>query len=108
MSSEPMRLADLDARFIGNGGEGVTDKDGNPVPYRPGVAVVFDCPKCGADHPGCIEFTNPLDGGPPARTDGHTWQREGDTIDTLTLRPSILRKDCGWHGFITNGEITEA
>lgn len=103
-----MRLTELNAQFIGHGGEGVTDKDGKPVPHREGVAIYFDCPKCGPDHPGCVEFTNPLDGGPPTRTDGHTWQREGDTIEALTLRPSILRKDCGWHGFFTNGEAVEA
>ncbi len=38
------------------------------------------------------------------------WQRTGETFDTLTLTPSIhSRKEkggCGWHGFITNGEVT--
>ena len=101
-----MKLTDLNAQFIGHGGDGVADKDGNPIPFRPGVAVYFDCPKCGADHPGSVHFANPLDGGPPISK--HTWQREGDTIETLTLRPSILRKDCGWHGFFTNGEAVEA
>jgi len=31
------------------------------------------------------------------------------TFETLTLTPSILRTPekggCGWHGFVTNGEI---
>jgi len=45
-----------------------------------------------------------------------SWDRQGESFDTLTLRPSILRlkwKDragrehgCGWHGFITNGVVT--
>lgn len=34
-------------------------------------------------------------------------KRVGDTFDILTLTPSILRikPSCGWHGFITNGEV---
>lgn len=35
----------------------------------------------------------------------------GDTIETLSLSPSILRKgddSCGWHGFIRNGSIVNA
>ena len=102
-----MKFPELNAKFVASGGDGITDKDGKPVPRREGVGVLFDCPKCGPEHPCCVEFANPLDGGPPHRSDGHVWQRVGDTIDTLTLTPSILRKDgCGWHGFITNGEVT--
>lgn len=72
--------------------------------------MTFTCP-CGACdefHDCYIPFTNPLDGGLPY--DGHpTWQRTGDTFETLTLTPSILRNPtkggCGWHGYITNGEV---
>ena len=44
------------------------------------------------------------------RADGEpTWQRTGDTFETLTLHPSILRSPqkggCGWHGWVTNGEV---
>jgi hypothetical protein len=52
------------------------------------------------------------------------WTQEGAFPETLTLRPSILAQagapfddallgdeydrasKCGWHGFITNGEVT--
>ena len=104
-----MRLTDLNPRWVGTGGEGVT-RDGQPVPWQDGVAISFDCP-CGSPECGraCIEFTNPLGGGPPTRTDNHTWQREGDTFETLTLTPSIQRLDnCRWHGFIRAGEIVNA
>jgi len=48
----------------------------------------------------------PLDGGPPVDGPKHVWTRTGDTFETLTLRPSILRMDgCRWHGFVTNGEV---
>lgn len=103
-----MKLSELEAQFVGSGGDGIADAEGKPVPERNGIGIIFNCPKCGADHPGCVEFTNPLDGGPPTRKDGHTWNRQGETIDTLTLTPSILRKDCGWHGFFTNGEVVNA
>jgi hypothetical protein len=106
-----MRLADLNPWFVGSGGEGVT-RNGQPVPRRDGVGVGFDCP-CGCDSPLFVPFANPLDGGPNEHPKG--WQREGESFDALTLRPSILRvkwKDqsgrehgCGWHGFITNGDI---
>jgi hypothetical protein len=135
-----MKLTDLRPEFIGAGGEGVyrqTDRlcprcngdnagsceachgsgrEYEPAPRREGVGVIFDCP-CGADgeHHRCyVPFANPLDGGPPNDPKGWNssggWQREGDTFDTLTLRPSIRRNPahggCGWHGFITKGEVT--
>ena len=100
-----MKLVDLHPRWIGCGGEGVTDKDGNPVPYRANIGLICDCPVCGPDHELFVPFANPVDGkGPHDSRQG--WQRVGETFDDLTLTPSILRKDrCGWHGFITNGEI---
>lgn len=102
-----MRLADLNPRWVGAGGEGISDGHGNPVPERSGVAISFDCP-CGAGDRCVIEFSNPLDGGPTYRTDGHTWERTGETFEELTLRPSIQRMDaCRWHGFLTNGEFTQ-
>jgi hypothetical protein len=55
-----------------------------------------------------VPFANPIDGGP--QLERHGWQRTGDTFETLTLTPSILRArargGCGWHGFITNGAVT--
>lgn len=89
-----------------------------PAPARHGVGVSFLCPceKCVAQRSGdpdkdfhlrvYVPFKNPLDGGPindpdPARP---SWQRTGDTFDTLTTQPSILSVEgkggCGWHGYI--------
>jgi len=105
-----MRLVDLHPRFINSGGDGIFDKNMNPAPLRVGVGVMFDCPcgKCG--FPLFIPFDIALDGKSyPYKEKG--WHRVGDTFETLTLTPSILRiKDkngygCNWHGFITNGEI---
>ena len=100
-----MKLTELNPRWIGCGGEGISDKDGNPVPYRANIGLICDCPKCGSDHELFVPFNNPIDGkGPYHSRTG--WERKGETFEDLTLTPSILRIDrCKWHGFITNGEI---
>lgn len=139
------KLTDLQPRWVGAGGPGIsqpsdrpcqvctpetasqcaachgTGKEYEPAPARHGIGVSFlcPCPEHTAQRTGdddhdfslrvFVPFTNPLDGGAPPdpRT---TWDREGDTFETLTLRPSILRSrdrgGCGWHGFVTSGEVT--
>ncbi len=103
-----MKLRDLDARFVGAGGDGVFNADGTPAKERHGVGLSFKCP-CGGEHHEYdqvfVAFANPLDGGPPFGN-GPKWQRTGDTIDDITLSPSIQRMDpggCRWHGFVRNG-----
>jgi len=80
--------------------------------------VEFDCP---AGHPHRIIV--PTDKAFVA----NAWARSGEFPATLTLSPSILAHQgipnergivggdeyeraakCGWHGFITNGEVTNA
>jgi hypothetical protein len=105
-----MKLTDLNPHWVGAGGEGVFDADHNPVPERHGVGIGLDCPLCGPDHPLFVCFKNPLDGGAPIGNGRTLWKREGDTFETLTLTPSILRikingEGCEWHGYITKGEI---
>jgi hypothetical protein len=108
-----MRLVDLDPCWVGAGGEGVSDPQGNPVASRQGVGVTFRCPCGRADHgPDSdriyVSFANPLDGGPPYTSPGEpAWQRTGDSFETLTLTPSILRvlAPCRWHGYVTDGAI---
>lgn len=101
-----MRLADLNPVFLSTGGAGVTSSaTGEPMPETKGVGVVFDCP-CGnhaEEHRCYVPFANPIGPGPHVNAKG--WTRTGDTFDTLTLKPSIQRIGCGWHGFITAGEV---
>jgi len=104
-----MRLTDLHPRWIASGGEGVTDADGRPVPRREGIGVSFDCP-CSTCGLLCfVPFDNPLDGGPPITPDHALWTRTGEDFDHLSLTPSILRNrerdGCGWHGYVTDGEV---
>jgi hypothetical protein len=90
-----------------------------PMPARHGVGVSFlcTCPTCTAQRTGnpdedfylrvFVSLANPLDGGPSHDPrPGAQWRRTGDTFEALTLRPSILRTSaCGWHGFVTEGEV---
>lgn len=102
-----MRLTELNPEFLGNGGEGVTETaTGLPVPRREGVALELDCP-CGCGERFAIYIDPPMSGGAPASA--HSWKRTGDSFETLTLSPSILRHSrCRWHGFIRSGEIVNA
>ena len=92
-----------------------------PAPERHGVGISFlcPCPICVEKRTGdpdedyylrvFVSFKNPLDGGPPHDPRPKAqWDRTGETFETLTLRPSILRLGgCAWHGFITNGVAHE-
>lgn len=105
-----MNLIDLNPQFMDAGGEHVSRKNPNTGEYEPvlerhGIGIMFDCP-CGCDSQCYVDFRNPLDGGPMHQKESHSWQREGDTFETLSLTPSILRiSHCGWHGYITKGKI---
>ncbi|HWB15991.1 MAG TPA: DUF6527 family protein [Vicinamibacterales bacterium] len=124
-----MRLVDLHPDFLNAGGPGIyqqTDrpceacggsgcdtchnsgKAYEPAPRINGVGVEFDCP-CGnhdEQHRCYVPFENPIGGGPTRQG----WRREGETFETLTITPSILRNrargGCGWHGWITRGDVT--
>lgn len=88
-----MKLRDLNATFLDSAG-GIR-----------GAGVQMDCP-CGdrdENHQLFVPFKVALDGS--TRPGDKGWDRTGDTIDTLTLSPSVLRvHDCKWHGWIRNGE----
>jgi hypothetical protein len=101
-----MRLVDLHPRWM-DGFDG-----------REKIGVIFDCP-CGCPQDNYVPFKNPIGGGESPHKLGALWTRTGDTFETLSTTPSILRHPfsadpdpkyhCkGWHGFITNGEVTNA
>lgn len=106
VKTPPRRLVDLNARFYGAHGE----KARGAV-----FGIMFDCPclqpDCAWGGKIAIGFKNPLDGGEPLHWAGKDvkpetlWQRTGDTIETLTLSPSI---HCvgHWHGWLKNGVLT--
>lgn len=96
-----MRLVDLNPRFLDIADDHPTHAG------QHGYGVECDCPcgKCGSRLP--VVFKVALDGKPtPWGEKG--WDRKGDTLETLTLSPSIHRlppPHCGWHGFLTDGEF---
>lgn len=52
----------------------------------------YRCPGCGQE-----DWLRVDDG-------THGWTL-GGLADAPTLRPSILHRTCGWHGYLTNGEF---
>ena len=97
-----MRLVDLNPQFL----------DSNH--FDKGIALMCDCP-CGCEAPLYVPFRNPIGGARPVPDEDASlgramWERDGDTFDTLTLRPSIHRDPakggCGWHGHIISGEVS--
>ena len=113
MSAPPKRLVDLEPRWLSSGGEGITDKNGNPVPERSKIGIMFRCPICPREA-NCripVLFENPPDGLGPLPGGGTTWRIVGGTtFDDLQLRPSILMlSGCKWHGHVglnKPGEVT--
>lgn len=106
-----MKLTDLNPRWV-------TFQP--PPPEDEGkrwyIGVSFDCPHC-KERRLVAYFTPEIDDGYSWKFatwdnfanrghDGPRWNREGETFETITLRPSINTEYSGhWHGFIENGEI---
>lgn len=118
-----MRLLELDAEFVGE----YTSKTHRQLESVDGAqGVMFQCPHCaqglkvggderrkwveGAHYVLCW-FANPRnalkvpdDAFPlPGR-----WTFTGETLDTLTLNPSVhvTGPGCGWHGWVKDGDAT--
>ena len=92
-----MKLTSLNPEFINGSGD------------REGIGLMFDCP-CGCTARAFVTFSNPLDGrGPFTEKFRPLWKRTGEYFETMTLTPSIHRiknlGGCGWHGWLTNGEL---
>ncbi len=114
-----MKLTDLNPRWVGAGGKGVSRKNPEtgemePAPERHAVGIWFDCPcLSGTCTRVYIDFKNPLDGGESYQpSEKHQWERTGEDFETLKLHPSIQRVGgCEWHGHVglkIPGEITVA
>lgn len=63
--------------------------------------LVFDCPICVGDASHHVGANFGIPSSVPA-----VWAMSGEFPGTMTLTPSIRMLDrCGWHGFVTNGEV---
>jgi len=117
-----VRLRDLDAEFCGDATErGFRRRD----EIAGAQGIMFQCPKCaegkergeeggrrfvrGAHYILCW-FSNPREA-PTIPAEWYKgiarWEMTGTSLDDVTLRPSILVQGpgCGFHGFITNGDV---
>ena len=107
-----MRLVELDPHFLVR--KPKTDADMKHVLERTEDLAVADgirflCPKCFVANGG-VEGTHailiPFLG---RAMGGYGWQVSGTSFSDLTLRPSIAiyvaKGGCGFHGFVTNGEV---
>lgn len=103
-----MKLTELKPRWV-------IDAEG-----RHGMGLSLLCPLCQSERL-VVWFKNPLDGGPPIQSKDYLWDREGETFETLSLKPSVDASTPGaipctnkayepqfweshWHGYVTNGE----
>jgi hypothetical protein len=76
--------------------------------------IMFLCPKCYATNNGPVGMHSVLcwfanKGVPGELTPGPgRWSASGTDYTNLTLSPSVhlTGPGCGWHGFITNGEVS--
>lgn len=85
---------------------------------RRGMGLHFRCPcSPGCDRVISVPFENPVDGGGPEPSAQVTWHRTGETLETLTLTPSIDFRHvagdfdptpAGWHGWVRDGELVNA
>lgn len=74
-------------------------------------AVAFLCPRCFPGHEVHVTFSGrgvgPEYGCHNKAGNAVRWDVSGTGLDDLSTTPSILIEDgCGWHGYITNGEVT--
>ena len=120
-----MKLSDLEAKFVGRFAPSEYQHDPKVqswgffenVSVVDAQGVLFICPKC-QSHSVLIMFANPRSGQVvPAIAfpkNEKRWRFMGDTIDTLTLTPSVdlsqitpenpaSQERCYWHGWIKNG-----
>lgn len=97
-------------RLVDLFGDWVVDSTGRRVGVK---FICQSCPQIEGAPTLAVLFSNPPDDGPPAAPDpqqlgdneGRRWQREGDTLETLSLSPSVDCSKCGhWHGIVAHGE----
>lgn len=118
-----MRLTDLKPQFVQYGESAVRWAHERPeglVPltFDEAEGLRFLCPKCftsngGASGTHTVDVTFAGRNVPDDRGSHNTagvptrWTVTGETFETLSTQPSILIEgSCGWHGFITAGEVT--
>lgn len=107
-----MRFTDLDPQFIHVNDETKLTRLQKVETLQEANGVLFGCPGCyvkngnsmiGTHRVLCLDPSIPVEWGQgPGR-----WPMTGTGLLDLTLTPSVLLLGgCGWHGFVTNGEVS--
>jgi hypothetical protein len=107
-----MRLSELEPHWITEFHAGGHREDQvTSAAEAQGVRML--CPKCFAENGGSVGTHSVLvpfqDRAVPAEAMPQMprWAASGSTFEDLSTTPSILLKGgCGWHGFITKGDVT--
>lgn len=119
-----MRIIDLDAEFLTDAKDIENRQTFKICKTLDGAqGLIMQCPGCAKGKPVVEEdgerfvigvhsiicwFSNPKNA--PKVPETMTplpgrWEVSGDSLDNLTLNPSVWIKDgCGWHGWIKNGD----
>lgn len=107
-----MKLSDLEGRLWREVKPGVHAWEEDSAPpvgifgrVENADGVMFLCP-CGDGHSVSVCFAGRRADGAqrPKDDNGRAWKAVGDTLETLTLTPSIALP-C-WHGFVQNGQVS--
>lgn len=116
-----MKLTKENATFVGSyteEGEEKTVSFREQVLVAEAQGILFECPKCAGSHQVLCWFSNPRNAPVVPATAfprPGRWTFSGDTVETLTLTPSVdlslvdadhpaSDQRCYGHGFVTNGE----
>lgn len=109
-----MKLTELNPRFLA-----VIDSHtyrAENVPFSEADGVMFLCPKCFRENQGSVGTHSVICWRPNVSQDippnPGRWEFQGTGLDDLTLVAGsssiLLTSGCMWHGFIRNGEVTDA
>lgn len=114
-----MKLTELDAKFVRYETRNGSQQWTIPVEaFADAQGIMFLCPVCFTKNNGpvgthLVDVTFEGRGAAADQgshgTDGQPtrWAVSGDRFENLTTSPSVLLVGgCGWHGFITNGDVT--
>ena len=114
-----MKLTDLEPKFVRyNTHDGIEYTNFEGITFNNAQGIWFLCPICFMKNNGpvgthSIDVTfkdrGALDNQGSHGTNGQPtrWTVTGSSFDDLTTQPSILLGGgCGWHGYITNGQVT--
>lgn len=107
-----MKLCELEPVLYKYGGPNASGHTLTPVAsVDEADAIMFLCPKCFTANGGAVGTHSVLVSfagrNMPEDADRNPcWTLSGQSVDNLTLTPSILFHDgCKWHGFVTTGAI---